>query len=313
VNATPAGRTRRRPSATAALGLLALAAGATLPPMPPAVRSELAPTGTLRAGINHGNVLLASRNPASGEVLGIAVDLARELARRAALPLAVVPYESAGTMADAGASGAWDVAVLGAEPERASRIAFSPPYLEIEATYLVPAGSPIRSIADVDRDGVRVAVSAKSAYDLLLGRTLRHARLVRVSGVEPSFELFVADKLDALAVRSPRCSPTRIGCRARGCSTAGSPRFSRRSVPRSRDPPSPRTSASSSSRSKPRASSRRRSSATASAASPSRRRPHADTRARQTAPRRGAVASMPQARRRHATARAMRRSIAGCE
>jgi polar amino acid transport system substrate-binding protein len=203
VNATPAGRPRRRPSTTAALGLLALAACATIPPMPPAVRSELAPTGKLRAGINHGNVLLASRDPASGEVRGIAVDLARELARRAARPLEVVPYESAGAMADAVASGAWDVAFLGAEPERASRIAFSPPYLEIEATYLVPAGSPIRSIADVDREGVRVAVSAKGAYDLFLGRTLRRARLVRAPGVEPSFELFVADKLDALAGLKP--------------------------------------------------------------------------------------------------------------
>jgi polar amino acid transport system substrate-binding protein len=96
------------------------------------------------------------------------------------------------------------VAFLGAEPERASEIAFTAAYLEIPATYLVPAGSPIRSVAEVDRAGVRIAVAEKSAFDLYLGRTVRQARLVRTQGLDGSFDLFVADKLDALAGLRPR-------------------------------------------------------------------------------------------------------------
>lgn len=174
------------------------------PPIPAAARSELAPTGTLRVGLNQGNFLVVTKDPASGELRGIAVDLARELGRRAGLPVEFVAYASAGKMAEAVKTGAWDVAFLGAEPERGNDISFSPPYLEIEATYLVPAGSPIRAIAEVDRDGVRIAVAAKSAYDLFLSRTLQRARLVRAEGIDASFKLFVADRLEALAGLKPR-------------------------------------------------------------------------------------------------------------
>lgn len=174
------------------------------PQIPTAARSDLAPTGTLRVGINQGNFLVVTKDPASGELRGIAVDLARELGRRAGLPVEFVTYASAGKMAEAVKTGAWDVAFLGAEPERQNEISFTPAYLEVEATYLVPAGSPIRAIADVDRDGVRIAAAAKSAYDLFLSRTLQRARLVRAEGIDASFNLFVADKLEALAGLKPR-------------------------------------------------------------------------------------------------------------
>ena len=169
----------------------------------PAARSDLAPTGTLRAGINFGNALLASKAPATGAPRGIAVDLARELGRRIGVPVDIVPYDAAGKMADGVKTGAWDVAFLGAEPERANEIAFSTPYLEIEATYVVPAGSPLRTVADVDREGVRVAISEKSAYDLFLTRTLKRARLVRTPGADASVALFTAQKLEALAGLRP--------------------------------------------------------------------------------------------------------------
>jgi polar amino acid transport system substrate-binding protein len=174
------------------------------PQISTATRSDLAPTGKLRVGINQGNFLVVTKDPASGELRGIAVDLARELGRRAGLPVEFIAYASAGKMAEAVKTGAWDVAFLGAEPERQNEISFTPAYLEIEATYLVPAGSPIRAIAEVDRDGVRIAVAAKSAYDLFLGRTVQRARLVRVEGIDASFKLFVADKLEALAGLKPR-------------------------------------------------------------------------------------------------------------
>lgn len=165
-------------------------------------RSELVPSGKLRVGINFGNALLASKKPGGVEG-GIAVDLARELARRLNVPMEIVSYDSAGQMADGAKAGKWDVAFLGADPDRANEIAFTAPYLEIDTTYLVPAGSSLRNLADVDREGVRIAVSEKSAYDLFLTRSLKHARLVRVPGVAPSVDLYFAQKLDALAGLRP--------------------------------------------------------------------------------------------------------------
>jgi len=174
------------------------------PQAPPAARSELAPTGKLRVGINYQNFLLVNKPPAGGEYSGIAVDLGRELGRRLGVPVELVPFETAGKLADGVKAGAWDVAFLASEPVRASEIAFSAAYLEIEAGYLVPAGSPLRSIAEVDREGVRVAVAAKSAYDLYLSRSLRHAQLVRAQGIDASYEIFVKDKLEVLSGLKPR-------------------------------------------------------------------------------------------------------------
>ena len=171
---------------------------------PPAARSELAPTGKLRVGINLGNFLLTATDPATGEYRGIAVDLGRELGRRLGVPVEIIGYPSPGALADAANTGAWDVGFLGAEPQRANEIDFTAAYVEIEATYLVPPGSPIRTIADVDREGVRIAISGKSAYDLYLTRTLKHAQLVREVGADNVFKRFIADKLDAIAGLKPR-------------------------------------------------------------------------------------------------------------
>ena len=167
------------------------------------LRSELAPTGKLRVGINHSNFLLVNPGSPHGAPLGIAPDLGAELARRLGVPVQYISFDAAGKTADAVKTGAWDVAFLGAEPQRANEIAFTAAYLEIPVTYLVPAGSPIGTLAQVDREGVRVAVSAKSAYDLYLSRTLKHAKIVRAEGIPASFELFKAQKLEALAGLRP--------------------------------------------------------------------------------------------------------------
>jgi polar amino acid transport system substrate-binding protein len=168
-----------------------------------AARAELAPGGTLRVGINFGNALLTRKDVATGAEGGIAVDLARELGRRLGVPLTIVPYTSAGAMADGAKSGAWDVAFLATDPGRSADIAFTAAYLEIDSTYLVPAGSSINTMADVDRPGVRIAVSEKSAYDLHLSRALKQATLVRIPGVDASVKMFFTDKLDALASLKP--------------------------------------------------------------------------------------------------------------
>src|SRR5690606_27310264 len=146
-------------------------------PITPELRREFAPTGTLRVGINLSNFLLTRTEP-NGEHRGIAVDLGRELGARLGLPVEGVAYPNPGALADA-AAGAWDGGFLRAEPQRAQPIDFTPAYVEIEATYLVPADSPVLSIADVDRPGVRVAISARSAYDLFLTRHLQQAELMR--------------------------------------------------------------------------------------------------------------------------------------
>ena len=169
---------------------------------PDAVRSELAPTGTLRAGLNRSNFLLVAKDSPAKDPHGVAFDRARELARRLDVAVAVLNFESPGKMADAVKT--WDVAFLGAEPARAGEIDFTPAYVEIEATYLVPAGSTLKSIDEVDRAGVRISVSNRSAYDLYLSRALKHAELVRSDGLDASFDRFVADKLEALAGLRPR-------------------------------------------------------------------------------------------------------------
>src|SRR3712207_7588557 len=116
------------------------------------VLSELAPTGVLRAGINLGNFLLVTGRSASGDPEGVSPDMARAIADRLGVPVRYVPYARPGELADAAGTGAWDIGLIGAEPPRAEKIAFTPAYCEIEATYLVPAASPIASIAEVDRD-----------------------------------------------------------------------------------------------------------------------------------------------------------------
>jgi polar amino acid transport system substrate-binding protein len=169
----------------------------------PAAKKELTPTGKLRVALNLSNFLLVGKD-ATGAPRGIVPDLAQELGRRLGVGVEFTGYESPGKVADAAKTGAWDVAFLGAEPARASDIDFTAAYLEIEATYLVPPGSPIKSIGEVDREGVRISVSARSAYDLYLVRTLKHAKLMQVEGIEASWQQFLSAKTDALAGLLPR-------------------------------------------------------------------------------------------------------------
>ena len=159
----------------------------------------MAPSGTLRLGINYGNAVLASRDAVSGELRGVAVDLARELERRCELPVQLIAFESAGKMTAALKSGAWDAAFLAVEPGRAGEIAFTAPYLLIEGTYLIPPGSLIHSISDVDRAGVRVGVSTGSAYDLYLSRNLTQAQMIKAVNPNTAFGLLIDGKVDVVA------------------------------------------------------------------------------------------------------------------
>lgn len=188
----------------AVLAAMAAAAGnARAGALSPEIAQNIAPTGRLRAAINYGNIVLARRSTA-GELGGVSVDLARELASRLGLPLDLVPFDTAGKVTASAGSGIWDVAFLAIDPLRAAEISFSPPYVLIEGAYLVRDASPLRSIGDVDREGVRIAVGRGSAYDLFLTRAIQRASLVRAETSEAAIRLFVQDGLEVAAgVRQP--------------------------------------------------------------------------------------------------------------
>jgi polar amino acid transport system substrate-binding protein len=166
-------------------------------------KAELAPTGVLRAGINLSNFLLVTGRAANGNPEGVSPDMAHAIADKLGVPVQYVPFKTPGELGDQVDNNVWDIGNIGAEPQRAAKIAFTAAYCEIEATYMVPAGSSIKSIADVDRKGVRIAVSARSAYGLWLENNIKNATLVQVSGLDAAYDKFVAEKFEVLAGLRP--------------------------------------------------------------------------------------------------------------
>jgi len=170
-----------------------------------ALRRLLAPTGSLRCGINMANPLLVTSADADGLPLGVAPDLAGDIAAAIGVPLVRIPFDTPGELTAAALEDVWDLCFVGSEPVRAEVINFTEAYVGIEATYLVPPGSPLKNLADVDKPGVRIAVMENSAYDLYLSRSLAHAELVRAPTIDASFEIFLEQQLDAYA-----CLRTRL-------------------------------------------------------------------------------------------------------
>ena len=168
------------------------------------VRAQLAPKGVLRAGINLSNFLLVTGKTDAGDPVGVSPDMARAVADRLGVGVEYVVFESPGALADAATEDVWDIGNIGAEPERAKTIAFTAAYAEIEATYMVPAGSPLAAVDQVDSQGVRIGVYGRSAYGLWLADNIRAAQLVKTDGVDSSFDAFVEQGLEALAGLRPR-------------------------------------------------------------------------------------------------------------
>jgi polar amino acid transport system substrate-binding protein len=166
-------------------------------------RAELAPTGVLRAGINLSNFLLVTGRSATAEPEGVAPDVARAIATSLGVPVHYVTFKSPGELADQAGKNVWDIGLIGAEPQRAAVMTFSAAYVEIEATYMVPPGSPIKSIAEVDRKGVKIVTSARSAYGLWLENNIKNAELIQIAGLDGAFNKFVEDKIDVLAGLRP--------------------------------------------------------------------------------------------------------------
>ena len=176
-----------------------MASCASPPPAPAGAAADLAPTGRLSAAINFGNPILATKDAATGETRGVSVDLARELGRRLNVPVELVTFASAGQVMEAFKTGTIDVGFVAIDPERAGDVSYTAPYVIIEGAYLVRVDSPVRSNAEVDRAGTRVAVGARSAYDLYLSREIKNATLVRAPTSPEVVDFFIANKLDVAA------------------------------------------------------------------------------------------------------------------
>lgn len=186
-------------AASLAFAIAARPAAAATFAAPSAAVRDLAPTGRLRVAINYGNTVLAQRNPETGELTGASVMIAMTIGQRLHVPVELTAFASAGKVFDAFDQGQLDMAFLAVEPERATKIDFSAPYVYIDGTYLVFRNSPYHSVAELDHDGSRIAVARGAAYDLFLSRNLKHATLVRSQTSPSAVAQFINDKLDAVA------------------------------------------------------------------------------------------------------------------
>lgn len=180
------------------------------------IARAFAPSGVLRIGLNFGNPVVVQKDPSGGDPRGVGPDLGRELARRLGLPVTYVAYETAAALAEAAKRDAWDLAFLARDPARAGEIDFSAPYMLIEGTYMVAKDSALRDVGDADREGVRIAVGDKTAYDLWLTRNIRHATLVKTASSKAAIDAFRDQGLEAVAgVRQPLDSAAKGDARYR--------------------------------------------------------------------------------------------------
>jgi polar amino acid transport system substrate-binding protein len=183
---------------TAIVGLMLTGCVAISNAPTPEARQALAPTGKLRVGLQLGSPHNVIQDSVSGEMRGVGFDLGKELARRMGVPFEPITYPSVGAVLDAGKAGAWDVAFVGFSPARAKEWDFTGLHMEVEFGYLVPAGSSISTMADVDRSGIRVAVQEKSQPDVFVSRMLKNAEVVRAPSLAGTVEMLKSRRADAI-------------------------------------------------------------------------------------------------------------------
>lgn len=157
------------------------------------------PSGRLRASINTGNPILAAPDAATGLATGVSVDLAHGFAQRLGVELELVVFDTAGKSVDAVTEERADIGFFAIDPKRGEGIRFTAPYVLIEGCYAVRAGSPLQSLEEVDRAGVRVVVGKGSAYDLFLTRELRHATILRAPSSPAVVDFFLEQGADVAA------------------------------------------------------------------------------------------------------------------
>jgi polar amino acid transport system substrate-binding protein len=157
----------------------------------------LSPNGLLRAAINYGNPILAQKDEKTGQLVGVSVDITREIAKRLGAKLSLVPYDGAGKVVASVSSDAWNICFLAIDPLRAETISYSTPYVGIEGGFVVNDASSFKAPLDLDKKGVRIGVGKGAAYDLFLSRTYKNAEFVRYPTSKAVFQGFLDDKLDA--------------------------------------------------------------------------------------------------------------------
>mgnify|MGYP000588425520 CR=1 FL=1 len=161
--------------------------------------NKFAPAGKLRASINLGNPILANKRPDTGEPFGVSVDLANEFAKRLGVHIELVVFDAAGKSVDAVKAEKADIGFFAIDPVRGQGIAFTPPYVLIEGSYLVRTDSPLTDNAQVDQSSHRVVVGQGSAYDLFLTRELKAAQIVRAPSSPAVFEVYLTQQLEVAA------------------------------------------------------------------------------------------------------------------
>jgi polar amino acid transport system substrate-binding protein len=176
----------------------AVATGASMN-LEPSVVAAFTPTARLRASINLGNPILASKDPRSGEPFGVSIDLARAFAAKLGVELELVLFDTAGKSVQALSEERADFGFFAIDPLRGETIAFTAPYVLIEGFYLVRDESPIRTNRDVDEAHNRVAVGNASAYDLFLTRELKAAQIVRAPTSPAVVQTFLEQNLEVAA------------------------------------------------------------------------------------------------------------------
>ncbi len=164
--------------------------------------ADLVQVGKIRVGVGL-SVVGATKDPATGELRGVAMDIVRALAARIGVELLPVVYPSPPMVLAGLKDGAWDVGFLAIDPSRLDQVAFSPPYLQVDSTYLVPAGSSIRNINDADQPGIRIVVARNSVEEIILRRTLKRAELIVESTAAAGLDLLRAGNADVLASSRP--------------------------------------------------------------------------------------------------------------
>jgi polar amino acid transport system substrate-binding protein len=183
-----------------ALAVVLLSGCASAPTVPPAARAELVPTGKLRVGLILSNQVLVTKDSSSGELRGVTINLGKALAQRLGVPFEPIGYANPAALVKSFGSNEWDIAFLAFDPARAKDVDFSPPYMEVDNTYLVTSNSKVLSVEAADRSGVTIAVPERSAPDLFLSRNLKSAQLLRVpGGAEAAIQALTSGKADAYA------------------------------------------------------------------------------------------------------------------
>lgn len=183
-----------------ALAVVVLGGCTSAPTVPPAARAELAPTGKLRVGLILSNQVLVTKDTNSGELRGVTISLGRTLAQRLDVPFEPVGYANPAALVNSFGGNEWDIAFLAFDPARAKDVGFSPPYMEVDNTYLVTENSKVATVDTADRSGVTIAVPERSAPDLFLSRNLKSAQVLRVSGgAEAAIQALTSGRADAYA------------------------------------------------------------------------------------------------------------------